>query len=170
MIPFFILTTLSTALMPSGYSTPSCWNIMGAFPLKNPTSDLHYVRNSFSTGTTVFSFFWHRYALPPLLLNWIHFQIFSLTSVSLFILTISLMALDLSIGYSIFPKVTRYRISNVAEFVSFPTWIFTLVHPRNGIYVLLLHCSLKLYHYLISLSMVSLLVQDNSSLNSIFLQ
>ena len=41
--------------------------------------------------------------------------------VLLFILIISLMALNPSIGYSIYTEVTRYGTFNVAEFVSPPT-------------------------------------------------
>ena len=41
--------------------------------------------------------------------------------VLLFILIISLMALNPSIGYSIYTEVTRYGTFNVAEFVSSPT-------------------------------------------------
>ena len=52
-------------------------------------------------------------------LNRMHFQIFFENfSVSLFILIISLTTLNLSIGYSISPDVTRYGISNVDELVS----------------------------------------------------
>ena len=78
------------------------------------------------------------------------------------------MALNPSIGYSIYIEVTRYGTFNVAEFVSSPTGTFKLVHPKYGICVLLPTLLWSYNHSLTSLSMVSRLLQGNFSLNRIF--
>ena len=88
--------------------------------------------------------------------------------VLLFILIISLMALNPSIGYSIYTEVTRYGTFNVAEFVSSPTWTFKLVHPKYGICVLLPTLLWSYNHSLTSLSMVLRLFQGNFLSNRIF--
>ena len=79
-----------------------------------------------------------------------------------------LMAFNPGIGYSVSQEVIRYGTSNVAKFVSFPTGTFQLVHPVNGT-VYCYPTVLWSHHSFISPSMVSLLVQDNSSLNKIYL-
>ena len=156
-MPFFIVTTISTGLMPSGSSSSSFWNVFSS-PKSLHLPCTAHVMPSLLLLLCLSLLFLHRSVLRPLLLlwnlpmnpsfdgqlNWIHFQIFSLTYVSFLILTLSLMALNPSSGYSISPEVTRYGTAKVAEFVSCPTWTFKRVYRKNGICVLLPHYALKL--------------------------
>ena len=80
------------------------------------------------------------------------------------------MALNPSIGYSVSPEVTKYGTSIVSKFVLSPTWTFKLVSPKNGVYVMLPHCTLKPSPFS-NISFNGLpLVQDNFLLNRICLQ
>ena len=135
-MPFFIVTTLSTALTPSCSSYSSCWNIIGVFLSRNPTFALHCTYKPFLLVLLSFPFVFTQVCASSSVLAmkftsesifWWSVElntfsnIFFNSCVSLFILTISLMALNPSIGYSISPEVTRYDTFNVPEFVSSPT-------------------------------------------------